>query len=150
MSYSISYNGVYLICSFEGFVSKPYFDQVGIPTIGYGSTFYPDGRKVTMQDKPVTKEEAIHLMKFYIDTIALPVLNYVKVPLNQNQVDSLLSFIYNVGAAGFKSSTLLKRINASAPCDEIQLQFGRWIRARGKVLPGLIARRKKEALLFCK
>ena len=55
--------GIELIKSFEGFSSKPYLCPAKIPTIGYGATFYPDGKKVTMKDSPITEEKGVELLK---------------------------------------------------------------------------------------
>lgn len=147
--YKISDNGVKLICAFEGFVSKPYLDQVGVPTIGFGTTFYPDGREVTMRDAPITREVASAYLKNYIDKLAIPAIErMVKVSLTQNQVDALCSFIYNVGAGALQKSTLLRKINAKAPIAEIKAAFGMWTKANGKTLKALVTRRAREAALY--
>jgi lysozyme len=146
---TISDNGVKLIAKFEGLVLHPYLDQINVPTIGYGTTFYPDGTKVTMHDKSITKEQAEAYLKNYINKIAIPAItSYVKVVLTQNQIDSLCSFIYNLGAGAFQKSTLLKKINAKAPLSEIQEEFVKWNKAGGKVLNALTQRRREEAHLF--
>jgi lysozyme len=72
----------------------------------------------------------------------------VKVRLNQNQADALISLVYNIGFQAFLDSTLLKRINASAPRSEIVSQWTRWVHAGGQVLPGLVRRREAEAQLY--
>ena len=59
----ISKEGLELIKGFEKFVAKPYIDAVGVVTIGYGNTYYPDGRKVTMQDAPITETQATILLE---------------------------------------------------------------------------------------
>lgn len=151
MKYHISVVGAKQIGLEEKFMAKPYLCPAGVPTIGYGSTFYPSGRKVTLQDAAITKDQALNILMWYIDTIAIPVIEKViTVELNQNQVDSLCSFIYNVGAKGFASSTLAKKINAGASCEEIHAQFMRWVRANGKIMPGLQSRRRREASQYCK
>ena len=71
----------------------------------------------------------------------------VKVPLNQNQFDALVSFEYNVGYGAFKNSTMLKFINVSH-FPLASGQFDRWVYAGGKVLQGLVNRRKAEKDLF--
>ena len=60
----ISNNGLNLIKEFEGLSLKPYLDVVNIPTIGYGNTFYEDGTKVTLKDRPITEERANELLEF--------------------------------------------------------------------------------------
>jgi lysozyme len=73
----------------------------------------------------------------------------VKVPLNQNQFDALVSFTFNVGEGAFKGSTLLKLLNAGN-YNAAAAQFGKWVYAGKKVLPGLVARREAEYQLFIK
>ena len=142
--------GLELIKSFEGFYSKPYLDPIGIPTIGYGATYYPDKRKVTMKDKPLTEKEASDLLKEMMITYENDVKRLVKRELNQNQFDALVSFTYNLGAANLGKSTLLKKVNAN-PCDKtIKDEFLKWSKAGGKVLNGLTRRRNAEAELYFK
>ena len=142
--------GLELIKSFEGFYSKPYLDPIGIPTIGYGATYYPNKKKVTMKDKPLTEKEASDLLKEMMVTYENDVKRLVKRELNQNQFDALVSFTYNLGSANLGKSTLLKKINAN-PCDEtIKDEFLKWNKAGGKVLNGLTRRRNAEAELYFK
>lgn len=142
--------GLELIKSFEGFYSKPYLDPIGIPTIGYGATYYPNKKKVTMKDKPLTEKEASDLLKEMMVTYENDVKRLVKRELNQNQFDALVSFTYNLGSANLGKSTLLKKINAN-PCDKtIKDEFLKWNKAGGKVLNGLTRRRNAEAELYFK
>lgn len=146
----ISENGSNLIKQFEGFSSTPYLCPAGIPTIGYGSTYYEDGTKVTLKDKPITEERATQLLEFIANkTFSENINKVVKVALNQNQFDALVSFAYNVGNKNFNWSTLLKKLNLS---DHVgaSLEFGRWNQANGKILNGLVLRRQKEKELFLK
>lgn len=145
----VSKNGIDLIAGFEGFVSKPYLDAVGIPTIGYGNTFYLNGKKVTMFDTPINEMEARKLLSIIANKFGQQVKEVTR-ELNQNQFDAVVSFVYNVGIGNYKKSTLLKKINAN-PCDaSIAYEFSRWNKAGGKVLAGLTKRRKKEAELYFK
>lgn len=142
--------GLELIKSFEGFYSKPYLDPIGIPTIGYGATYYPNKKKVTMKDKPLTEKEASDLLKEMMVTYENDVKRLVKRELNQNQFDALVSFTYNLGSSNLGKSTLLKKINAN-PCDKtIKDEFLKWNKAGGKVLNGLTRRRNAEAELYFK
>lgn len=143
-------NGVKIIEEFEGFVPHPYKDVVGVPTIGYGTTFYPDGRTVTMNDSPITKQQGEEMLINFVNKLAIPVINqHVKVDLNQNQIDSLCSFIYNLGTGAFIGSHLLIKINSKSPCSEIKDEFNKWVYAGHKVNEDLVQRRKKEADLYC-
>ena len=139
--------GLSLIKSFEGFSAKPYLCPAGVPTIGYGATYYPDGRRVTMQDRPVTVAQATAMLRSMLASYEAGVSRYVLVPLTQGQYDALVSFAYNLGLAALKSSTLLRLVNAR-DWRGAAAQFPRWNRAGGKVLPGLTRRREAERKLF--
>ena len=137
--------GYMLICEFEGFSAKPYLCPAKLATIGYGNTFYKDGKKVTMVDKEITKAEAFDMFKDIADKFAKKVSSCVKTPINQNQFNSLVSFAYNVGVANFMNSTLLKRVNANHNDTDIRTQFLRWDKVGTKKLSGLTKRRIYEA-----
>ena len=144
----ISENGVNLIKKFEGLSLKSYLCSAGIPTIGWGNTFYENMKKVTLQDEPITRERADSLFNFLVTTNYVNVVNrLVIVDINQNQFDALVSFVYNLGSGNFEKSTLLKKVNQS---DFIgaSLEFEKWNRAGGKVLNGLTKRRLSEKELF--
>ena len=137
--------GYMMICEFEGFSAKPYLCPAKLATIGYGNTFYRDGKKVTMVDKEITKAEAFDMFKDIADKFAKKVSSCVKTPINQNQFNSLVSFAYNVGVANFMNSTLLKKVNANHNDPDIRTQFLRWDKVGTKKLSGLTKRRIYEA-----
>lgn len=139
--------GLSLIKSFEGFRAKPYLCPAGVPTIGYGATYYPDGRRVTMQDKPVSEADATDMLRSMLASYEAGVSRYVQVPLTQGQFDALVSFAYNLGLSALKNSTLLRLVNARDYAGAAA-QFARWNKAGGKVLPGLTRRREAERKLF--
>jgi len=140
-----SRKGINLILSFEGFSAKPYLDSAGIPTIGYGNTYYPGGKKVTMKDPSVSKEKGTELFSSVLPVYEKIVNSKIKVTLTQNQFDALVSHTYNTGG----SDTLFSLINKKANPEVIKDWFiSRYITAGGKVLNGLIRRRKAEADLF--
>jgi len=129
-----------------------YLDPVGIPTLGYGSTYnYDAKRKVKLGDS-ITVQKAIEWLRKETKTIAPQIKALVKVPINQNQLDSLTSFVYNVGIGAFKSSTLLRLLNSGAPKSEVAAQFDRWnkgtVNGQKVILPGLVRRRSEEKALF--
>jgi lysozyme len=142
--------GIELIKTFEGFKSAPYKCPAGIPTIGYGATFYPNGKKVTMTDKALTETESIELLKHMLVSFEKYVDSYCRDDINQNQFDALVSFAYNLGPANLKSSTLLKKVNANPADESIKLEFMKWVKAGGKTLKGLVARREAESKLYFK
>lgn len=139
--------GLQLIKQFEGFRAKPYKCPAGVPTIGYGATYYPDGRRVTMADKPVSEADATTLLRAMLSSYEAGVDRYVQVPLTQSQFDALVSFAYNVGLSSLKNSTLLRLLNDKNYAGAAS-QFTRWNKAGGKVLLGLTKRREAERLLF--
>ena len=141
-------NGYKLICEFEGLMLKPYLCSAKIPTIGYGNTYYPNGVRVTLLDKAITKEYAFEIFKEIADKFAKRVASMVKKPLTQNQFNSLVSFTYNVGTGAFSTSTLLKKVNANPNDLTIRTEFMRWNKANRVVVNGLTRRRKKESDLY--
>ncbi|NPA07732.1 MAG: lysozyme [Chlorobi bacterium] len=140
-----SQKGTNFILSFEGFSAKPYLDSAGIPTIGYGNTYYPGGKKVTMKDLPITKEKGAELFASVLPTYEKIVSAKIKIQLTQNQFDALVSHTYNTGG----SDTLFSIINKKADAKSIRSWFTtKYTTAGGKVLAGLVRRRKAEADLF--
>jgi lysozyme len=144
----ISKKGIDLIKKYEGFSKVPYVCPAGVPTIGYGNTFYPDGKKVTMADKPITEEQATQLLVVVVDDFAKKVKALLKQPLTENQFNSVVSFAYNLGVGALSKSTLLKKINANPNDKTIRDEFLKWNKAGGKVLNGLVKRRLEESDLY--
>lgn len=140
--------GTDLIKSFEGLFLKPYLDPIKIPTIGYGTIKYPNGKDVTMQDRTITEAEATEYLMFEVEEKARNVEKMTKVPLNDNEYAALVSFAYNVGWPALEKSTLMKLLNAGSDRTAVADQFLRWDKAGGKVLPGLTRRRQAERSLF--
>jgi len=140
--------GYQLICDFEGLRLKPYLCSAKVPTIGYGNTYYPDGKRVTLLDKEITKEYAFEIFKVIADKYAKRVSEMVKKPLTQNQFNALVSFAYNVGTGAFSTSTLLKKVNVNPNDLSIRNEFAKWKKANGKVVQGLVNRRKKESDVY--
>lgn len=140
--------GIDLIKSFEGLFLKPYLDPIKIPTIGYGTIKYPNGKKVTMADRAITEAEATEYLMFEVEEKSSAVEKMTKVPLNDNEFAALASFSYNVGSGALEKSTLMKLLNAGADRAAVADQFLRWDKAGGKQLPGLTRRRQAERSLF--
>jgi lysozyme len=139
-----------LIAEFEGLSLKPYLCPAKKATIGYGNTYYKDGKKVTMLDNPITKEEALELLKVIVDSFTKQVDNLVSTPLNQNQINAVVSFAYNVGIGNLKNSTLLKLINKDHNQLAISNEFLKWINVGGQKSKGLERRRIKESQIYFK
>ena len=134
---------------FEGFRSAPYTCPAGIATIGYGNTFYEDGTKVTLQDKPITQAEAELMLVRSLSTQYLPAVLKASPTLvaNSNALGAILSFTYNLGVSRYRASTLRKRLDA-ADWQGAREQIVKWTRAGGRVLPGLVKRREAERAMF--
>lgn len=153
----IGEKGILLIASFESFESKPYICPAGVITIGEGTTRYFDTKKrVTLQDKEVTKEEARRLLKGDIETIYAPLVDKLcRDDLTQNEFDAVCSFVYNAGATYRGKDgknhyfNLFDNINNKLKKEElIKYWEACAITGGGKKLNGLINRRKAEAALF--
>jgi len=137
--------GVDLIKHFEGFISKPYLCPAGVATIGYGSTKYVDGKKVKLNDKAINENEATLLLKNTLIVYENIVNKKVKIQLKQSQFDALVSHTYNTGG----SNTLFNLINNEANDESIKKWFEtKYISANGKLLKGLVERRKAESKLY--
>jgi len=144
----ISKKGIDLIKKYEGFRNHPYLCPADVPTIGYGTTVYPDGTKVTLDDPPITMLDAIQILYTMVERFEKGVNSLVKVELKQEQFDALVSFAYNVGLGAFGDSTLLKRVNNDPDDQDIKYQFSRWNKAGSQVLKGLKKRRNEESWLY--
>lgn len=146
--------GVAMICAHEGFVPRAYDDFapkkvlkpgdriMGTLTIGYGHT----GRDVFI-GREITEAEGVAILKADLQIAEVAVSNAVTIALKQNEFDALVSFVFNVGGGNFRSSTLLKKLNAG---DRIGAagQFERWNKSKGVELPGLTKRRRAERNMF--
>ena len=140
--------GYRLICMFEGFSAKPYLCSAKVPTIGYGNTYYLNGKKVTLLDKPITELEAFEMFKAIADKFADKVSKLVTAPIDQSQFNALVSLAYNIGPANFQKSTLLRKVNFNHNNPSIRAEFLKWNKAGGQVLKGLTIRRKAEADIY--
>jgi lysozyme len=140
--------GYLFITKHEGLSLKPYLCPAKIPTIGYGNTYYSDGKRVTLLDKDITKQQAFDMFKEIANRFGKRVDELVTSNINQNQFNALVSFAYNVGTGNFSSSTLLKKINKNPNDLTLKAEFLRWNKAGGKVINGLTNRRNEEADLY--
>lgn len=134
----------WLIKKYEGYSSKPYLCPAGVATIGYGTTVYPNGKKVSMMDVSTTEEEASFFLDSYIINNILPHIKDLE--LTDNQRTALVSLIYNIGWGAFSKSKCYKAIK-SKDWGTAYREWD-WITGGGKVLNGLIKRREEERFLF--
>lgn len=139
--------GVNLVATFEGFSSKPYLCPAGVWTIGFGTTRFPDGFRVTQHEPECTREQAEEWLHHELEKAERAVIRYTDVFLNDYQLAALASFVYNLGSGAFRASTLRRRIN-SVDWHDVPYQMSRWNKAGGRVLNGLVRRRAAEVDLW--
>lgn len=144
---TISSNGLQFIRLREGVELVAYQDSANVWTIGYGSTYYKNGKKVQPGDV-ISQAQADELFNAVATSFASQVNDSLKAIVNQNQFDALVSFAYNVGIGAFRKSTLLKKVNANPNDATIRNEFLKWNRAGGRVVDGLTKRRNLESNLY--
>lgn len=142
--------GISLIKKYEGCKLTAYKCPAGVWTIGYGNTFYENGSTVKPGDK-ITQERADQLFRNILEKkFVEPIRKLIVSDINDNMFSAIVSFTYNVGIGNLKSSTLLKKVNANPYDQTISLEFKKWVKSAGKVLPGLVRRRESESDLYFK
>ena len=139
-----------IIAKFEDLSLKPYLDTNGKWSIGYGTQKNWDLNRPVYATDRITKDTAQRWLKLEIINRVDFIKKLIKVPINQNQLDSLTSFAYNIGLGAFADSTLLKQLNQGIDKTIVANQFDRWVKANGKLLPALVTRRTLEKQLFLK
>lgn len=149
MRLKVSDVGVNLCKEFEGFFSKAYKCPAGVWTVGYGTTMI-NGRPVNPNDQMTEKEAHDYLLidlQKHLDQGAKYIRPEIASRLNQNQIDAIASFVYNVGPGGLSKSSFLRLLNQGdfVNCSEKLLL---WNKAGGRVLRGLTRRRHAEKKLF--
>ena len=134
---------------YEGFRSKPYLCPAGIATIGYGSTYYSDGRKVTLEDAPMDEFNARALLMVELEHTYLPgvLRNCPILATDEKKCNAIVDFVYNLGIGRLQTSTLKRKINA-LEWEQAQEQLMLWNKGGGKVLSGLTKRRVAECALL--
>jgi lysozyme len=137
-----------MIRMFEGLRLKPYMCPAGVATIGYGSTTYPDGRRVSLRDDSITKDYAEELMQRDAAIFAAAA-KALSPNLSGDKLCAIADFCYNLGSTRYKGSTLRKRVDAE-DWNGAALEIGKWVMGGGKKLPGLVIRRVAEAELLLK
>lgn len=135
--------GLDFISLLEGVKLKRYKDTKGIWTIGIGSTYLENGDPVTNKTKDLNLSQVYSLFEITSKSYENAVNNFVKVPITQNQFNALFALCYNIGVKGFRTSTVLKRINSKDTNVKIAEAWMRWTKQKE-----LIGRRKKEINLY--
>lgn len=140
---AITPEGLALIRQFEGFSATPYRCPGGYLTIGYGHVV----RDASAITAPITRQQAVLLLKEDVRQAQLAALRLIHVPLTDGQYDALVSFTFNLGAGALQRSTLRRVVNREAHA-EVPDQLRRWVWADGRRLAGLIRRREAEAARY--
>lgn len=150
---TLSAEGTNLIKQFEAYRAKPYQDSKGVWTIGYGNTYYPDGRKVTAKDAPISEPQAAELKQYVTNRDFVPAVNLMlrneiaQGKVTQNMFDALVSLAYNIGTGALAKSSVIKHLkngDKQAAADA----FLAYKFSGGKFIQGLLNRRHKERKLF--
>ena len=137
-----------LMRRFEGLYLTPYLCPAGVPTIGYGATYYEDGTRVTLIDAAITRERAEQLLLWMVRTVYLPQVMRLCPGIDKpNRLAALIDFTFNLGSGALKNSTLRRKINESL-WDQVPAELRKWVKGGGKVLRGLVIRREAEAVLI--
>ena len=143
----ISPRGLSLLKQFEGCILVPYKDSAGLWTIGYGHLI-ADGRTLPDSAKyKLTQKQADMLLQYDVIPRERAVERLCTVPLNQNEFDALVSFVFNLGAGCFQRSTIRQKLNRGDRAGAAKVLL-RYNRAGGKVIKGLVNRRMAEFKLF--
>jgi len=127
----------------EGLYRLPYLCPAGVPTIGYGATFYEDGTRVALRDPIISVARAEELLAFHMSKVFLPAVNKLCPNLPTLVEAAILDFVFNLGIARLASSTLRRKLN-DQDWDGACAELSKWIYSAGKPLKGIIIRRNKE------
>lgn len=129
---------------FEGLYLRPYLCPAGVPTIGYGATYYEDGRRVRLDDPPITQERAEALLLWMVRKVYLPVVVQLCPGVQEpGLLAALIDFTFNLGSGRLKGSNLRRVVNAGQ-VEKVPRELRKWVRGGGKVLRGLVLRREAE------
>lgn len=138
--------GLALIRRFEGFRDTAYRCPAGVWTIGYGHTAQAGPPKVIAGMK-ISEAEARRILAADAARFADEVRAALTREVSDAQFSALVSFAFNVGGGALRSSSVLAAANAGR-FDEVPGRLRLWVKAGGRVLPGLVKRREAEAALF--
>ena len=139
--------GLELIKHYEGWRKSVYLCSAARATIGWGSTWDRNGDAVTLKHLDITKKQGEYLLIREVRHSEAEIRKLVKTELTENMFSSLCSFIYNVGSGNFQKSTMRMRLNRGLH-EEAADEFPKWRKAGGRIVKGLVRRRKQERELF--
>ena len=149
----LSKTGVDYIKKFEAYRAKPYQDSKGVWTIGYGNTYWPNGKRVLPNDKPLTEAEAAELKRTITNRDFVPSVNVmlrdeIKAgKITQNMFDALVSLAYNIGTGALAGSSIIRKLKAGDKLGAANA-FRLYNKSGGQVLKGLVNRREEERKIF--
>lgn len=133
---------------FEGLRLSPYLCSAGVPTIGFGATYYEDGTSVTLRDPPISKERADALLLWMVRRVYLPAVMKLCPAVDKPQrIAALIDFTFNLGVGRLKGSTLRRKVNAG-DWEAVPAELRKWVLGSGKKLRGLVIRREAEIALI--
>lgn len=138
--------GLALIRRFEGFRAQAYRCPAGIWTIGYGHTSNAGPPRVS-PGMEMSEAEARRVLAADVERFAAEVRAALTREVSPQQFSALVSFAFNVGTAAFRTSSVLRAVNAG-DFGAVPGRLGLWVKAMGKTLPGLVRRRAAEAQMF--
>ena len=139
----ISTEGIALIKGFEGCRLQSYQCSAGVWTVGYGHT----GKEVK-KGMVISQQQADEWLIVDCNRVLQMLRDTIRVPIRQNQLDALVSLGFNIGTEALRKSTLMSLVNRNPDDLNIPEQFERWVYAGGKVVNGLVRRRKAEGRLY--
>ncbi|MEW6559605.1 MAG: lysozyme [Pseudomonadota bacterium] len=143
---TLSLTGLISLVGYEGYRRQAYDDGVGVQTVGYGSTVHADGKTPVKAGDTLTPDRALITLGAHVSRLEMQMRACIgPVPLAQPEWDAYVSLAYNIGAAAFCKSGIVRALHATPPdyggaCAQIR----RWVYAGGKKLPGLVKRREGE------
>lgn len=137
-----------LIRRFEGLYLTPYLCPAGVPTIGYGATFYEDGTRVQLTDPAITRARAEALLLWMVRTRFLPAVLRLCPGINSpDRLAAIIDFTFNLGSGNLRTSGLRRKVN-SGDWAAVPVELRKWVKGGGRVLKGLVIRREAEAQLI--
>ena len=137
-----------LCLKYEGVYLKPYLCSAGVPTVGVGATFYKNGVRVQLTDPPITKDRALDLLDWMLETVYFPAVIKLCANIDDGRrAGAITDFAFNLGIKALKNSTLRKKILAN-DWEAAKKEILKWNKGGGKVLSGLTKRRIAESRLL--
>ena len=142
----VSQDGLDLVKRFESFSATIYICPAGKQTIGYGHVIVDEAERERFAGG-ISEEDAETLLARDMETVERTVLRLIQVPLTDGQFDALASFAFNVGGGCLQRSTLRSKVNRGEHA-AVPAEFLKYVHGGGRVLPGLVRRRRAEGRLY--